>query len=209
MAKKTKYYVIWAGHQPGVYDNWDEAKKQVEGYNGAKYKSYESKIEAESVFKDKPEKHIYGNKTAEKPKKLFEVGKPIADSFVVDAAFSSATNAMEYQGIYLADKKKIFHQGPFADGTNNIGEFLAIVHALAFLQKHNLSIPIYSDSRTAIAWVKRKTANTKLVETKQNKTLFEMMERAEKWLKENNYKNPILKWETDFWGENPADFGRK
>jgi hypothetical protein len=37
----------------------------------------------------------------------------------------------------------------------------------------------------------------------------EMIERAEKWLKENRYSNKIVKWETELWGEVPADFGRK
>ena len=210
MAKKVKFYVVWEGHQPGVYDNWDAAKKQVDGYTGAKYKSYESKTEADKVFKEKPEKHIYAQKVVEiKPTKLFSVGKPILDSLVVDAAWSTATGDMEYQGIYLGTKEKLFLQGPFKDGTNNIGEYLAIVHALSFLKKQEKKIPVYSDSRTAISWIKRKEANTKLVPTKQNAPLFDLLKRADNWLKENTYENPVLKWETDYWGENPADFGRK
>ena len=99
--------------------------------------------------------------------------------------------------------------GPYRDGTNNIGEFLAIVHALALLKQHQSDLPVYSDSKTAISWVKKKKANTKVQATAQNKKLLELLLRAEKWLIDNNYPNKILKWETEKWGENPADFGRK
>jgi ribonuclease HI len=116
---------------------------------------------------------------------------------------------MEYQGVYTASKKLIFHMGPFEEGTNNIGEFLAIVHALALCKKENIKLPIYSDSITAISWIKKKKANSKLVSTEKNEKLFDLIERAEKWLKENTYSNQILKWLTQVWGEIPADFGRK
>jgi ribonuclease HI len=80
---------------------------------------------------------------------------------------------------------------------------------LAHLKKHNSTLPIYSDSRTAISWVKNKKANTKLEESAGNEEVFDLLERAVKWLQENTYPNKVLKWETDYWGENPADFGRK
>ncbi|MBL8103913.1 MAG: hypothetical protein JNM02_15390, partial [Anaerolineales bacterium] len=45
--------------------------------------------------------------------------------------------------------------------------------------------------------------------TGRNEELFELIDRAEEWLKNNIYANKLLKWETQIWGENPADFGRK
>jgi ribonuclease HI len=116
---------------------------------------------------------------------------------------------MEYRGVYVADGTEIFHVGPFEDGTNNIGEFLGIVHALALLAQKKSNLPIYSDSVNAIKWVERKKCNTKLKETSRNQIIFELIARAEKWLNENTYSNPILKWQTEIWGEIPADFGRK
>ena len=104
--------------------------------------------------------------------------------------------------------QEIFHFGPIY-GTNNIGEFLAIVHGLALLKQKNLNMPIYSDSRNALSWVKQKKCKTKLERTEKTEALFQLIERAEKWLKENTYTTPLLKWETDVWGEVPADFGRK
>ena len=116
---------------------------------------------------------------------------------------------MEYRGVDTKTKKELFKQGPFEEGTNNIGEFLAIVHGLAFLKQNTSNRIIYTDSRTALSWVKKKTCNTKLEKADKNKTLFELVDRAVNWLKTNDYKTVIVKWETKAWGEIPADFGRK
>lgn len=213
MAKKPKYYVVWRGRQTGIFDSWDDCKIQVEGFDGALYKSFDTRPEAEKALADKPHRHIGKPQgatatTTGKTGKLF-VGQPISDSLVVDAAWNTATGDMEYQGIYLPTKQLIFRMGPYADGTNNIGEFLAIVHALALLHQKNSNLPVYSDSRTAISWVKKKKANTKLDRTPHNQVLFDLIDRAEAWLHKHAYGNPVLKWETEYWGENPADFGRK
>ena len=116
---------------------------------------------------------------------------------------------MEYRGVYVKTGQEIFKMGPFPDGTNNIGEFLAIVHGLAILKQKGLSIPLYSDSKTAMGWVQKKCCNTKLERTTRNEKLFELVRRAELWLMGNTYPNPIFKWRTEKWGEIPADFGRK
>jgi len=116
---------------------------------------------------------------------------------------------MEYRGVDTQTKKQLFHQGPFLQGTNNIGEFLALVHGLAYLKKINSDRAIYSDSKIAMAWVKRKKCNTKLKPNSKNRKVFELLTRAEYWLKNNTYKTIVIKWETKAWGEIPADFGRK
>jgi ribonuclease HI len=117
---------------------------------------------------------------------------------------------MEYRGVWTADSRELFHMGPLEEGTNNIGEFLAIVHALAMLkQQDKPHLPIYSDSKTAQGWVKKGICNTKLEATGRNAKIFDLIQRAENWLAVNKITNPILKWETEAWGEIPADFGRK
>ena len=116
---------------------------------------------------------------------------------------------MEYQGVYVGNRQRLFHVGPMDQGTNNIGEFLALVHGLAYLKKNNFNMPIYTDSANAIAWVRQKKCNTKLERTEVNRPIFDLIERAEKWLQTNSYQTQILKWETSIWGEIPADFGRK
>jgi len=210
MAKKPKFYVVWRGRKTGVYDSWEDCQAQTAGFDGALYKSFDTKPAALKAFQEKPHLHIGATPKPVKQGKLSElVGSPIQDSLVVDAAWNTATGDMEYQGIYLATKQKLFTMGPYADGTNNIGEFLAIVHALALLHQKGSNIPVYSDSRTAIGWVSKKKANTKLEETSRNEILFDLIERAETWLRTHRFANPVLKWETEYWGENPADFGRK
>jgi ribonuclease HI len=210
MAKKPKFYVVWRGQKTGVFDAWADCQAQTTGVDGALFKSFATKAEAEKAFRDKPHQHIGTDPKTPKTGKLSGlIGPPIADSVVVDAAWNTATGDMEYQGIYLPTRQKLFTMGPYHDGTNNIGEFLAIVHALALLHQRGSNLPVYSDSRTAIGWVKKKLANTKLAETARNAELFALLDRAETWLRANAYTNPVLKWETTHWGENPADFGRK
>jgi ribonuclease HI len=208
-SKSQKYYVVWQGHHPGVYSSWEKCQAQVKNYPNALYKSYPSRNEAEEAFRSGPE---FKKSVPSKQTKLKTVttGQFILNSISVDAACSGNPGMMEYRGVWTSDKSEIFHFGPQRDGTNNIGEFLAIVHALALLQKNNdPDTPVYTDSRTAISWVNRKKANTQLKAGKHNAALFDMIRRAEKWLKENTWKNPVLKWDTKNWGEIPADFGRK
>lgn len=211
MAKKNKFYVVWVGRQSGVFTNWQDCEEQIKGFEKAQYKSFDTLAEAEKAIKRNYWEYVSKkNPTSQAllPSPA-SVGQPIKDSLVVDAAWNTATGDMEYQGIYYHTGQRIFLQGPYADATNNIGEFLAIVHALAYLKTYKSNIPIYSDSKTAIGWVKKKHANTKLELTPRNKPVFELLQRAEQWLATNQYSNPILKWETKYWGENPADFGRK
>jgi ribonuclease HI len=207
--KKQKYYVVWQGHNPGIYSSWDKAHSQVKNFPNAIYKAYPSKLEAEEAFRSGPEwKKLSSTKKPTSP--IRPTGKINTTSISVDAACSGNPGAMEYRGVWTSDQTEIFHFGPVQNGTNNIGEFLAIVHALALLKKKNDSVtPIYTDSKTALAWINRKKANTKLKKDKSTQELFDLIIRAEKWLKENEWKNPLLKWETEYWGEIPADFGRK
>jgi ribonuclease HI len=208
MAKAAKHYVVWKGRTPGVYDTWAECKQQIDGIAGALYKSYPTLSEAIAAFDLGPRALQAGQPTGPKPTKA-NVGKPIAGAIAVDAACNMQTGVMEYQGVDIDAKHPIFHQGPFAGGTNNVGEYLALVHALAYCKKHHLLVPIYTDSMTALAWLRKKRHASKLAPTPANAPLFELLARADVWLTTHTYPNEVLKWETDFWGENPADFGRK
>lgn len=209
MAKTKKFYVVWNGRINGVYKNWDSCKQQIDGFEGAQYKSFLSLEEAEVAFTKTyaAYKGIVSKPVIDKDL-LAKVGNPLKNSIAVDAACSGNPGLMEYRGVVTDSKKQLFIQGPFEHGTNNIGEFLALVHGLAYLQKHQkFTTPIYSDSKIAIGWVKDKQCRTKVLPV--NIQLKEMILRAEDWLRNNSYKNPILKWETKVWGEIPADFGRK
>lgn len=205
---KQKYYVVWKGKETGIFTTWKECEAQIKGFEGARYKSYETEEQAKEAFAFGPPPFVKATVKSVKPNSGSS-GQPIWDSISVDAACSGNPGVMEYQGVYTATKQKLFHQGPFPQGTVNIGEFLAIVHGLGYLKQRGLDIPVYSDSMTALKWVRDKKANTKLIPSAKNLELMELIQRAETWLKTNTYKNPILKWKTGEWGEIFADFGRK
>ena len=206
MAKK-RYYVVWSGVEPGIYESWEECEAQIKGVKQALYKSFDTLPDARKAYSSSPYSYI-GSKAKEKgtPKELPSIVTKAA--LAVDAACSGNPGQMEYRGVYIATGEEIFHFGPIF-GTNNIGEFLAIVHGLALLKQKGLEIPIYSDSRNALLWVKQKKCKTKLPRDASSEELFGYIDRAEKWLKQNSYTTTLLKWETSEWGEIPADFGRK
>ena len=208
---KQKYYVVWHGKKTGVFDSWTSCKEQVAGFPGAKYKSFATIAEARDAYK-MPSSDFVGKgkkkpELGEEQKRVY--GEPILKSISVDGACNSRTGRAEYRGVFTHNAQEIFRMGPFDDGTNNIMEFLAIVHALAYCKQEGLSLPIYSDSRNALLWIRKKEVRTKQERTAKNEDLFNLIERGIKWLKENDYPNKLLKWETKAWGEIPADFNRK
>ncbi len=211
MSRKQKFYVVWEGNRPGIYESWADCKAQIMGYPNARYKAFKSRTEAEEAYTDSFTDHMAqstGKKTV--IPNNYHLDGVIMESLSVDAACSGNPGVLEYQGVDTKTKMVLFRQGPFQKGTNNIGEFLALVHGLALLKKEGKHrYPIYSDSRTAMAWVRNKKVNTKLKRSHVNEPLFQLVDRALSWLKTQSYENPILKWETDKWGEIPADFGRK
>ncbi|MEL7162351.1 MAG: ribonuclease H family protein [Bacteroidota bacterium] len=222
MAKKKKYYVVWLGHAPGVYSDWPTAKQQIDGYKGAKYKGFTDRRQAEAAYANGFQRYIdqslsprpLQGRGSSHPRPRRKSNAPstasiIGRSISVDAACSGNPGKMEYQGVTTSGKKQLFHRA-FPLGTNNIGEFLALVHALAFLQGQDMSeLPIYSDSQIAIGWVKKGKCKTTLARTPKTEELYTYIDRAEAWLKVNKVTNPIYKWNTKAWGEIPADFGRK
>ncbi len=231
MAKKPKYYVVWEGHTPGIYTEWEAAEAQVKGYPEAIFKAFSSREEAEIAFEEGPLEYV-GQRTTDNSQQTTVNGQQSPDRFellrkqaalkacqalptavdtqaiAVDAACSGNPGQMEYRGVYLKTGEEIFHYGPVF-GTNNIGEFLAIVHGLALLAQRGYTIPIYSDSVNAMLWVKRKQCRTTLPLNDKTQALHEHIRRAETWLRTHSYSNDLRKWETEKWGEIPADFGRK
>ena len=211
MAKKEKFYVVWYGNPAGIFGSWKECQRSIKGVSGAQYKSFPTFAEAKVAY-NKEYNDYKGKNTKKKTlskEQLDKIGEPNLYSIAVDAASSGNPGKMEYRGVDTQTHKQLFHQGPFQQGTNNIGEFLALVHGLAFLKQKKSDRILYTDSRIAMGWVKKKKCNTKLVRTKKNEAVFDLVVRAEKWLKANTYATKIVKWETKAWGEIPADFGRK
>ncbi|MBQ5378621.1 MAG: ribonuclease H family protein [Paludibacteraceae bacterium] len=213
--KKAAYYVVWVGKTPGIYDNWEDCEAQVKGTAGAKYKGFASREAAEQALADGADKHIIRKPKAESGDQSpisnlqSPIPHPILPALAVDAACSGNPGVMEFRGVIADTGTEVFHRGPFQAGTNNIGEFLAIVLGLAYLKQNHLPWALYSDSRTALAWLKKKHADTKIEWNASNQDLFYMIRKAEMWLHDNTWTTPVYKWDTKKWGEIPADFGRK
>lgn len=218
---KNKFYVVWKGRNPGIYEHWDACKQEIVGFAGALYKGFPDRASAEAAYA-KGFTGFEDAKAAAQPNPATAVVKPVTPSIAVDAACSGNPGKMEYQGVFVdfgttpPTTTQLFKSKVFENGTNNIGEFLAIVHALAWQKQKRTAFPVYSDSVNAQKWVREKKCRTKLQPNEKNAYLFELIERAENWLrendgwiKENSATIPVLKWKTDIWGEIPADFGRK
>jgi len=203
---KPKFYVVWKGLKPGIYPSWSECEAQVKGYPGAEYKSFANREMAEAAFRG--DYGDYEGKPGTSQQWLFAPVKPLLPSICVDAACPGSPGPLEYRGVLTETDEQVFRAGPFPDGTNNVGEFLAIVLAMDWLITKKLDWPIYSDSANAIAWVKAGKCNTKLEHLPSNKMLFDFIANAEEAL--TRYPAfKVLKWDTEAWGEIPADFGRK
>ena len=210
--KKPKFYVVWQGRTPGVYTTWESCQAQINGFSSAKYKSFDTLAKANAAFQQDAGQHWGKGRASATPaidaEELAGLGVDMT-AWCVDAACQGNPGVLEYQGVDLSSGINMFHMGPYPEGTVNIGEFLAIVHAIALLHEKQPHTPIYSDSRTAMSWIKQGVCKTKLLPSNNNRRLFNLVARAEKWLAEHDWTNPILKWETRTWGEIPADFGRK
>lgn len=221
---EEKYYIVWAGNNPGVYTTWAECQAQVKGVKGAMYKSFKgiTRTQAEEIFQSEKPDNFYSS--AKAPKTKATKSNPSADeqtalrtqmgihpdAIAVDASSQGNPGRMEYRGVFVETGDEVFHSQVYPLGTNNLGEFLAIVHAMAWMEQQKYFVPIYSDSRTALAWVRNKATKTTLQPCTKNAVLFEHLHRALNWLQTHDLSQyTLLKWPTEILGEIPADFGRK
>lgn len=202
---KQKYYVVWVGRNPGIYRTWDDCKAQTDHFPNAKFKSYSTLEEAEAAYQLGYE-HTQSVMNVSETTHLPEINY---NSISVDAGSSGNPGIVEYRGVDTRTGEVLFYKGPISKGTNNLAEFLAIVHALAYIKKEGSDKIIYSDSQTAIQWVKNKQVNSDLVRDETTEEIWNLVDRALKWLNSNTYSTPILKWNTTAWGQIKADFGRK
>lgn len=216
---KRKFYVVWEGRVPGIYDDWAECLDQIDKYPGARYKAFDSQTAATIAFRGDPDDQISiiqaiadhsAETIREKSASILNIPEINHNAIAVDGAAAGNPGPIEYRGVDLASGSEIFHVGPLEDGTNNVAEYLAIIHALAYLyNKNDFTTPIYSDSRTARSWVRRRGNRSSLQPTPRNAKVLELLARADLWIQTHSTQNPVLCWNTSDWGEIPADFGRK
>ncbi|KGN79085.1 ribonuclease H [Porphyromonadaceae bacterium COT-184 OH4590] len=208
MAKK-RHYVVWKGRNIGIFDSWEGCKAQIDKFEGAVYKGFDSRSEAVDAFAAGIPDFRKAKHEEAKRVSLNATDKPTYRAIAVDAACGGNPGAMEYRGVWVDCGVELFHSKIYPEATNNIGEFLALVHVLALCKQQGWKYDIYSDSRNAILWVKHCRCKTKLEPNSRNDEVFDLISRAERWLQNNVIENKIIKWDTAQWGEIPADFGRK
>ncbi|GAB6927327.1 ribonuclease H family protein [Paenibacillus sp. JCM 10914] len=219
---KQKYYVVWVGNVPGIYTSWGDCQQQVNQFTGAKFKAFESRDEAEKAFAagyknywGQQSSSGGGTKTSSSYKRnssaavVADPGEIDYDSISVDVGTRGNPGPVEYKGVDTQTGDVLFSCGPIPKGTNNLGEFLAIVHALAYLKKLGSNKTVYTDSMNAMKWLKQKKAVSTLPRDASTKEIWDLVDRAEHWLRTNTYENKVLKWQTKVWGEIKADYGRK
>jgi ribonuclease HI len=127
---KPKFYVVWKGRKTGIFPSWAECEQRVKGFAGAEFKAFGSREEAETAFKLQYD--AYKGKVSSLGKWKEAEAKPVRPSISVDAACNGSPGKLEYRGVDTESGEEIFRAGPYPDGTNNVGEFLAIGHALTW-----------------------------------------------------------------------------
>lgn len=210
---KNKYYVVLEGYETGVYDNWKECESKVKGYPKAKYKGYPNLEEANEAFKNK---EFTNNKTNKSPsstsiiKDYKDIKEIDLNTLSVDGACSGNPGIGEYQCVDVSTNEVLFTSGKCDDVTNNIMEYMALVEGIQYLLNTNSNKKIYTDSITALSWIKNKKVKSVFKKTNKNESIYFIFEKYVKWVEDNYIDlDLILKWKTKEWGEIPADFGRK
>ena len=186
-----KHYAVKVGRNPGIYTTWAEAEAQVKGFSGAEFKAFHTRKEAEAWLRFTPASAL----------------PPSLVGLAVDAACSGNPGPLEFRVADLETGEVLVEQA-FPAGTNNVGEFLAIVEAARLIADGRAEGPVYTDSVVAMNWVARRRVRTSLHRTPETEPLFRAIEEAEAWLRRNPLPE-IRKWDTPELGEIPADYGRK
>lgn len=149
-----KYYAVAVGRVPKVYESWDEAKKQVYMFPGAKYKSFYSREEADEFMR----KYIQTD---------LQPTYPLKDKFVVYTDGSYTKGRGGYGLIIINSDGSVkmvcgeLLPSEFKKITNNVGELFAIYVALHMTDD---DINIFSDSQYSINSVKGLTQPKENVE---------------------------------------------
>ena len=157
---KKKVYAIAAGHQPGIYDNWPEAERQVKGFAGAKFKGFTDRAEAEAWLRD-PQYSQAAAKKGSSPKTGTDVSPPRAGeiSIYTDGGCSCNPGPGGYGAIVVVDGHEQELSGGFKLTTNNRMELMACIVALRLasrtLKDKNLPITAYSDSSYVVNGIEK------------------------------------------------------
>ncbi|POY34657.1 hypothetical protein C3K47_19100 [Solitalea longa] len=205
--RKQKFYVVWKGHRTGVFDSWEECLLQTINFSNPKYKSFKTRREAEYAYTGVDKGENVGGFESKLPEEYLKlIGNPVLESISIYGTGDRETGIVEYQGVNTSTGEIIFKNGPFSEGNFNIIEFIALVHALAYCKQNQLDYPIYCNRKKALKWIDQKRCMTSQSRNETNQKLFELIDRANNWLRQNNFINKVIKWEEKAWGQSHAYF---
>jgi ribonuclease HI len=164
-----KYYVVWTGRKPGIFTTWNECKRQVDGFTGAKFKSFPTLDEAESAFGGKisststSRSSSTKTRSASKPKKIKV--PPLSEQQIAEMPFDikiftdgacepNPGEAGTGLAVYLNNELTELWYGLYQKvGTNNTAELHGLKQAFHLAKeklKAGLSVAIYCDSKYSI-----------------------------------------------------------
>lgn len=144
MASKKKYYAVKCGRTPGIYETWDECKRQVMGFSSAVYKSFPTREEAEA----------YINAVQKKS----DIPDEQRVRIYVDGSYDKSTRAFSYGMVVLRDGKELtakqaFNIPSMADMRNVAGEIMGSMAAMQYCIEQGITdVMIYYDYEGIAKW---------------------------------------------------------
>ena len=157
MAKAKKYYAVKTGRQTGIFESWDECKRQVMGFGGAVYKSFTSRAEAEA-FIGAPTAPTQWCHTPAGAEPVNDDGKVI---FYVDGSYDKRTGRFSYGMVILPHEgqpteitdSKAFDDPSLAEMRNVAGEINGSMAAMRWCIENGVKdAVIYYDYEGIAKW---------------------------------------------------------
>ena len=136
-----KYYAVKVGRKKGIFLTWEDCKEQVDGFDGADYKSFSNIKDAEAYLIDKPQ--------------VIEVDGPVA---YVDGSFKEETNEYSFGVVLLIDGKEYYFKKSFpSDELSSMRNVAGEIKGAGFIILYCLNrgidkITIYHDYEGISKW---------------------------------------------------------
>ena len=173
-----KYYVVWKGSKPGIYDSWPAAKEQTEGRADAQFMGFPSKAEAQAAYQSTYTKALMRRSVNKTPSAhsshATKINTPMGNhlssnphgyngtadiNIYCDGACSpnpgkSGTGIAIYESINDKTQLTSLWYGLYqANGTNNTAELNGLLKSFEIAQQYiaqNKKVQVLSDSKYSI-----------------------------------------------------------
>ena len=169
MAKK-KYYVVFIGRKPGIYNEWfgaNGAEIQINGFSGARYQGFATLSDAKQAFNQfRKTNHVQRQKKTS-PITERQIQEPVPGrtkiTMYTDGGCIYNPGPGGYGVVLIKGKQKKEYSGSYRLTTNNRMELMACIIGLKKIKTAS-SVVLYSDSKYVVngitkGWAKRWQAN--------------------------------------------------